>query len=79
MHKPGDIWVPATCDCGHKFDISLVGHDPETMEFTCPGCGKVDRFTPEQAAQIVAQYEGAVSSLNDAIKKSVDDFNRRRK
>ena len=71
MEKPGDVWVPVTCDCGHKFDVSLVGHDPETMQFTCPECGTVDSFTPEQAAKILAEYEAAKASLNEAIRKAV--------
>lgn len=78
MHEPGDVWVPVTCDCGHKFDVSLVGHDPETMQFTCPECGAVDGFTPEQAAKIVAEYEGAKARINEAIGKTVAEFKRRR-
>lgn len=78
MHKPGDAWVPAACDCGHQFDIVVTGHDPHTMQFTCPSCGKVDGFTKEQADRIIAEYTDAVEAINSEIAKIARDFGKRR-
>lgn len=79
MREPGDVWATVICDCGNEFDVSLVGHDPETMQFSCPACGKVDSFTAEQAAHIISEYEGAKSSINKAIKEAAASFKRRGK
>nr|WP_157034307.1 hypothetical protein [Sphingomonas sp. Y57] len=68
MASAGDVRIPIRHDCGHEFEISLVGHDPETMQFTCPGCGVADGFTPEQAAEILAQYEAAKAALAKAFR-----------
>ena len=76
MHEPGDVWATVNCDCGNQFDVSLVGHNPETMQITCPACGKVDSFTPEQAAAIIAEYEGAKARLNDEVRKTADRLKR---
>ena len=76
MHEPGDVWVPVAADCGHKFDVSLVGRDPETMQFTCPECGAVDGFTAEQAAKILGEYEAAKGAINEAVDKAVGGLNR---
>jgi hypothetical protein len=68
MAGEGDVSVGATCECGCQFDIPLAGKELETLEFQCPGCGKVDRFTTEQIASLVAQYGQAVSEINDKLK-----------
>lgn len=67
MDDPYAVNITARCECGHEFRVPLVGKDPETMEFTCPACGKVDRFTPDQAASIVASYEEAKQTLAKAV------------
>jgi hypothetical protein len=69
VDDPNSVSVPATCECGHEFVIPLAGRDLETLEFTCPGCGKSDRFTDDQIASLVAQYETAKDTLTKAVKK----------
>ena len=68
MDDPNSVSVPARCDCGTEFVIPLAGRDLETLEFTCPGCGKTDRFTEDQIATMVAQYEEAKRVLSKAVK-----------
>lgn len=74
MSTEGYVKVPVRADCGHQFDVSLVGHDPYTMEFACPVCGATDRFTHEQATTIMEQYEAAKVAakqvFDDAIRKT---------
>lgn len=74
MPTEGDVKVTVRPDCGHQFEISLVGHDPHTMEIVCPICGATDRFTPEQATAIMEQYEAAKVAagrmFNDAMAKA---------
>ena len=67
-----DVSVNATCECGHKFKIPIAGEDLETMEFTCPGCRKVDSFTPEQIASLAAAYDRAVEEVNAKLKAVAD-------
>lgn len=74
MDDPNSVSVPATCECGHEFVIPLAGRDLETLEFTCPGCGKSDRFTDDQIATIVAQYEEAKKVLSKAVKDAARDI-----
>jgi hypothetical protein len=74
MDDPKSVSIPATCDCGHQFVIPLAGRDLETLEFTCPGCGKTDRFTDDQIASIIAQYEDAKVQLRKAVKKVARDM-----
>lgn len=63
MDEASSVRVPVTCDCGHKFEVSIAGKDLQTLEFTCDSCGTVDRFTPDQISTIVAQYEAAKAEL----------------
>lgn len=78
MDESNSIRVPVTCECGAKQEIPIAGKDLETLEFTCPGCGSVDRFTPDQIVTILAQYESAKvaaveyarASISDAIKRA---------
>jgi hypothetical protein len=68
VDDPNSVSVPARCECGHEFVIPLAGRNLETLEFACPGCGKTDRFTKEQIASLVAQYEEAKRVLGKAIR-----------
>ncbi|MFZ3483889.1 hypothetical protein [Sphingomonas sp. 3-13AW] len=78
MSSEGRVYVPVRADCGHEFEVDLVGRDPHTMEFTCPVCGAAERFTPEQADTILAQYEAAKKDAADAVKDFVRKLNKRR-
>jgi len=73
MDKADSVRVPVTCECGAKQEVSVAGKDLETLEFTCPGCGKVDRFTPNQISQIVAQVETVRTAAVEYVRKSLDD------
>jgi hypothetical protein len=68
VDDPNSVSVPATCDCGHQFVIPLAGRDLETLEFTCRGGGKTDRFTNEQIASLSAQYERAKEVLSKGVR-----------
>ncbi|KPM13722.1 hypothetical protein [Citromicrobium sp. WPS32] len=68
----GDVTLDLICDCGNKFQISLVGKNLETLEFTCPACGKTDRLNPEQVEAIAAAYDGVVEQINDELKAVAD-------
>lgn len=68
MGDPYSVSVPARCECGHEFVIPLAGRELETIEFSCPGCGKVDRFTDDQIASLAAQYGQAKELLAKAVR-----------
>lgn len=69
MENPDSVRVGVACDCGHEFDVSIAGKDLEAMDFTCPACGTIDRFQPDQIAEIVARYERAKT---EALKSAKD-------
>lgn len=77
MDEANAIRVPITCDCGHKSEIPVAGLDLDSLEWTCGGCGKVDRFTGDQILAIKAQVETArtvardhaVGEINDILKR----------
>lgn len=54
-----DVRITITCDCGHSFEEGIAGVELDGYEFTCPACGHVDAFSPEQAHALVAQVEAA--------------------
>ena len=62
-----DVHANVRCECGHEFKVPLVGKNPETVEFDCPACGANDRFTPDQAKLLIAEYEAAKKTLGKAV------------
>lgn len=68
MDFAGDVRIPIRHDCGHEFEVSLLGKDPKTMQYTCPGCGALDGFDAGQAADIIAQYEATEIALRKAFR-----------
>ena len=68
------VFVPITCDCGHQFNEPIAGVELESYVFTCPSCGKSDRFPKDQIAKMVSEYEAAVDSVNKAVKKAAKDI-----
>ena len=77
MDEANAIRVPITCECGHKAEIPIAGRDLDSLEWSCVGCGKVDRFTGNQILAIKAQVETArtvardhaVGEINDMLKR----------
>lgn len=70
--------APIKGDCGHTFEVSVVGLSHET-DLICPECGAVDHLTVEQVAGIRSDIRLAAgeagrdvfaSAINDAIKKA---------
>jgi len=70
MVNANDIRVPATCECGTKFEIPIAGVELDGFQFTCPGCGRVDRFTDDQIAGFVQQVDAARDALSRAVAES---------
>ena len=68
MGKADGVRVSGTCECGSKLEIPIAGEDLETFEFTCPACGKSDRFTPEQIATFREGHELLAKAVRDALR-----------
>lgn len=79
MTDPNAVLIGVTCECGEKYQIGVAGLDLETMEFTCPRCGDVDRFTPEQVAQIVDGHKRAAKQARETARKSFSNIIRKLK
>lgn len=67
MDDPNAVRVPMRCDCGHEFAVPIAGKNLDTLEYRCPACGLVDRFTPEQVVEIVQEHEAIAKRLRDSI------------
>lgn len=61
MNERDGVFVPITCDCGHQFDEPIAGVELESHVFTCPACGKSDKFNEAQISTMVAEYEATVA------------------
>lgn len=73
MTDPNGVVVGVTCECGKRYDIGVAGVDLETYKFTCPECGQIDQFTPDQIAQLVAAHGEVAERLRRSIR---DAFNK---
>lgn len=70
------VSVMITCDCGHQFNEPIAGVELESHIFTCPSCGKSDRFPESQIAMMVAEYEAAVAEANKLVRQTAKNINR---
>ena len=49
-----ELFVDMTHTCGDRFRIPLAGRDLAQITFTCPQCGKTERFSRDQISKIEA-------------------------
>ncbi|MGJ0236961.1 hypothetical protein ACQEPB_00370 [Novosphingobium fluoreni] len=72
-----DVRIGIVCECGNEFQEGIAGVELEAHEFTCPACGKSDKFTPEQVSHIVEQHKAAVAyGFEEARKATSEDLQR---
>ena len=81
MDDPNGVKITLTGDCGHQFEVPVAGKNLDTMEFHCPTCRAVDRFSPDQVKDILAKYEAAkpiaVAEARASIERTLRDAFRR--
>lgn len=49
-----EFFVDMTHSCGDRFRIPVARRDLGKLTFTCPQCGKTERFTRDQISKIEA-------------------------
>lgn len=59
--------VYAGCECGERYPVPIGGADLETLQFTCPKCGKTEGFTTDQVLALKAHFGDAVAQLSDEL------------
>ncbi|EZP72344.1 hypothetical protein BV96_01777 [Sphingomonas paucimobilis] len=64
MERPKRASVMVTCDCSHKFELSI---EAVQAAFRCPACGVTSQFDDEQLAKITAGFGKA---LMDAARQA---------
>lgn len=70
MTDANSVRIGVTCECGEKYEVGIAGIDLDTMQFTCPACGKVDGFTPDQVADIVRRHKLAAEQARQAFRNA---------
>ena len=49
-------FIDMTHTCGDRFRVPLAGRHIAELTFTCPKCGKTERFTRDQISKIQAAF-----------------------
>lgn len=70
MKNVDSVEIPVSCDCGANFHVPIGGLELENIEFSCPKCGRSDKFTDEQIEQMVAQHETVAQAVSETVKKA---------
>lgn len=63
-----DTVIYAGCECGERYPVDIANADLESKTFTCPKCGKTEKFTAEQAVGLKEHFGDAVGELSEGLK-----------
>ncbi len=67
--------VIADGDCGHKIKVPITRLEDE---FTCPECGRADRFNTDQVAGLKAQLNAKAADFGvDKIREALGESMRK--